>query len=248
MLKLTQIHLSKSILTFFLIFSSLFVASAQEPLQEGYYISLAGDTTFGFIAERGKASNSERIRFFSSKDAEPQNFVPHEINGYGLTGGDRYESYVIPVNKSSLKDAKLTEDPNPEIKMDSIFLNVYVEGFMSLYFFQDDDDNKHFYVKKATGDSMIHLINYRYKEKRYQGTRILTNIKSKKRYINQLAIYMSDCEEIRKDYLAQKYNRLGWKEKEIQDIVLRSVSYTHLRAHETVLDLVCRLLLEKKKH
>ena len=28
----------------------------------------------------------------------------------------------------------------------------------------------------------------------------------------------------------------------------KSVSYTHLRAHETVLDLVCRLLLEKKKH
>ena len=26
-----------------------------------------------------------------------------------------------------------------------------------------------------------------------------------------------------------------------------SVSYTHLRAHETVLDIVCRLLLEKKK-
>ena len=25
------------------------------------------------------------------------------------------------------------------------------------------------------------------------------------------------------------------------------VSYTHLRAHETVLDLVCRLLIEKKK-
>ena len=28
----------------------------------------------------------------------------------------------------------------------------------------------------------------------------------------------------------------------------RAVSYTHLRAHETVLDLVCRLLLEKKKN
>ena len=26
------------------------------------------------------------------------------------------------------------------------------------------------------------------------------------------------------------------------------VSYTHLRAHETVLDLVCRLLLAKKKY
>ena len=27
----------------------------------------------------------------------------------------------------------------------------------------------------------------------------------------------------------------------------KTVSYTHLRAHETVLDIVCRLLLEKKK-
>ena len=35
----------------------------------------------------------------------------------------------------------------------------------------------------------------------------------------------------------------GWCDK---DEIL-PVSYTHLRAHETVLDLVCRLLLEKKK-
>ena len=28
---------------------------------------------------------------------------------------------------------------------------------------------------------------------------------------------------------------------------IKAVSYTHLRAHETVLDLVCRLLLENKK-
>src|SRR5665811_2477658 len=30
-------------------------------------------------------------------------------------------------------------------------------------------------------------------------------------------------------------------------MIIKAVSYTHLRAHETVLDLVCRLLLEKKK-
>ena len=33
---------------------------------------------------------------------------------------------------------------------------------------------------------------------------------------------------------------------EIQGRITGAVSYTHLRAHETVLDLVCRLLLEKK--
>ena len=39
-------------------------------------------------------------------------------------------------------------------------------------------------------------------------------------------------------------NRLGDAYK-VNDHL--AVSYTHLRAHETVLDLVCRLLLEKKK-
>ena len=31
------------------------------------------------------------------------------------------------------------------------------------------------------------------------------------------------------------------------EVVVMPVSYTHLRAHETVLDLACRLLLDKKK-
>src|SRR5664280_3211953 len=31
----------------------------------------------------------------------------------------------------------------------------------------------------------------------------------------------------------------------LESFTLMTVSYTHLRAHETVLDLVCRLLLEK---
>ena len=35
---------------------------------------------------------------------------------------------------------------------------------------------------------------------------------------------------------------------EVEDLrPVAPVSYTHPRAHETVLDLVCRLLLEKKK-
>ena len=35
--------------------------------------------------------------------------------------------------------------------------------------------------------------------------------------------------------------------KKKEYIRINTVSYTHLRAHETVLDLVCRLLLEKKQ-
>ena len=48
------------------------------------------------------------------------------------------------------------------------------------------------------------------------------------------------------DHLAWSHIKLG--QYEHADRALTPVSYTHLRAHETVLDLVCRLLLEKKKN
>ena len=38
----------------------------------------------------------------------------------------------------------------------------------------------------------------------------------------------------------------GMTDDSFEKPIIGAVSYTHLRAHETVLDLVCRLLLEKK--
>ena len=63
-------------------------------------------------------------------------------------------------------------------------------------------------------------------------------------YLNSLAdsiksISSNDEEILRNGYEAIK--QIKWNGQE-------AVSYTHLRAHETVLDLVCRLLLEKKKN
>src|SRR5664280_619240 len=44
-----------------------------------------------------------------------------------------------------------------------------------------------------------------------------------------------------------KMNEQGLNEEtDVDQVKISTVSYTHLRAHETVLDLVCRLLLEKK--
>ena len=50
------------------------------------------------------------------------------------------------------------------------------------------------------------------------------------------------------DYESEDYAfAIGKEENEAKELINKAVSYTHLRAHETVLDLVCRLLLEKKK-
>ena len=48
--------------------------------------------------------------------------------------------------------------------------------------------------------------------------------------------------------IAFAFFKYGKKDATGQQVSWDAVSYTHLRAHETVLDLVCRLLLEKKKN
>ena len=56
-------------------------------------------------------------------------------------------------------------------------------------------------------------------------------------------------EEGRKQILADldlRVKELKRQGKDLEAHRISPVSYTHLRAHETVLDLVCRLLLEKK--
>ena len=80
----------------------------------------------------------------------------------------------------------------------------------------------------------------------------MTNYESAKRVSNDLGmdillVFSADwckyCKMLKKDLSASV------SEDELKDLIICTiaVSYTHLRAHETVLDLVCRLLLEKKK-
>ena len=62
-------------------------------------------------------------------------------------------------------------------------------------------------------------------------------------------------EEDKPDFFGSSYSTVrGYSDRIMHffensalNLRIRTVSYTHLRAHETVLDLVCRLLLEKKK-
>ena len=60
---------------------------------------------------------------------------------------------------------------------------------------------------------------------------------------------LNQVAEIMNRYKKLEVNVVGHTDTQgSESMNMKSVSYTHLRAYETVLDLVCRLLLEKKKH
>ena len=66
-----------------------------------------------------------------------------------------------------------------------------------------------------------------------------------------LAVSLTACspKQVAQDMVVHLVHKLGLVEESDEDDTdtTTTVSYTHLRAHETRHDLVCRLLLEKKK-
>lgn len=196
------------------------VVFAQEPLQPGYLISVEGDSIFGLLDLRGKASNAQMIRFRASIEAPEKTFYPKDILGFGTSGGDFFESHLVQVNQSSNKVADLTDAPEPTIGEERYFLQTYVKGLLTMYAFQDDNDNLHIFLQK--GDSSPEpLINYKYLKQEREGAKTVNKIKSKRKYLTQLAGFMSDCEEIHSEFLFQKHNDLAWKETDIQALVIR---------------------------
>ena len=64
-------------------------------------------------------------------------------------------------------------------------------------------------------------------------------------YKRQGIAYSTSAEMAREIGPFKTYNK---NKKDMLRVIGNPVSYTHLRAHETPEHLVCRLLLEKKKH
>lgn len=193
---------------------------AQEPLQPGYIISVAGDSIPGFLDLRGKPSNAQKIRFRNSIKGVEKTYFPQDLLGYGRTGGIFFESHEVSINRSSFKVPNLTNVPDPVIEEGHLFLQAYVKGLLSMYAFRDDGDNLHVYLQK--GDQPPEpLINYRYLKKVSEGSSVVNRLKEKKKYLSQLASLMRDCEELRKEFLLQKHKDLPWREADIQALVIR---------------------------
>lgn len=193
---------------------------AQDPLQPGYIIPLEGDAITGFVDLRGQASNAQMIRFRTALDSKEQVFYPEDIREYGADSGYFFESFLVSFNASPYRTDLLTDHPDPEIQQKYLFLQRYVAGELSMFVCKDEQDKLHIYLQKGQNSPEV-LINYRYLQKVREGSRVVTRIREKKKYLNQLANIMSDCEEIRKEFLFQKYARLAWNEEAIQALVIR---------------------------
>lgn len=93
----------------------------QSDFQEGYYITLQGDTIHGLIDNRGEIRNSKLCIYQRDESSDEIKFAPDEIKSYRFKDSKYYISKRINTSRGE----------------EQVFVEFLVNGITDLYFFRD---------------------------------------------------------------------------------------------------------------
>lgn len=176
------------IFTILIIFQCVSEAKAENGYIPGYVITIKGDTITGLLDYREKNISVNKISFKKSDNAQVIKYTPTQIKGYGIDGGERFESHRVKMVKDNLHGMELSDSPKMEFMSDDVFLNVITYGRIDLFRYKDNI-RSHFFVRKEKGE-LMELLYHRYRKNLENGR--LEHV-SVDKYIGQLRLLMSDC-------------------------------------------------------
>ncbi|SHI59629.1 Outer membrane protein beta-barrel domain-containing protein [Hymenobacter daecheongensis DSM 21074] len=107
-------------------------ARAQSDFRPGYALTLTGDTLRGQVDYRGNTRNTRVCQFRSTASAATTEYTPDQLRGYGVSGGQQYLSTELP-GKVPTK----------------VFMQIIVQGGLSIFRYTDTDDKEFFYARKG---------------------------------------------------------------------------------------------------
>lgn len=107
-------------------------ATAQSRLHPGYIVRTGGDTTRGFLYDRGPQANARECRFTADKKTTITTFTPQELRAYGFAEGKRYDTKIAVIGSDSVARPA--------------FFECLVRGDAGLYLTQDAGKSDHYYL------------------------------------------------------------------------------------------------------
>ncbi|MBK7173807.1 MAG: hypothetical protein IPH84_11360 [Bacteroidales bacterium] len=216
-------------------FALIAVSQVDNPAK-GYLVTMKGDTIWGRISDLYGINRSTEINFIPTDGNSPRIldtkdifcFYDHE-NGY-------YFSSIVPVDYSPVELSSLRQVPEPDLRVERVFLKLMSGGRMNLYSYLRGGGRQLFFVSK-TNDTIIPLIDYtyfydgyEYDERNSNKVDSLKNVSNNHnqdyvpggvpssihlaKYKGQLSYLMSDWPEIQREI-----GRLAYKQKEIVQLV-----------------------------
>jgi hypothetical protein len=169
------------ILIFFIILT--LEAHPQGGFIKGYIIANNGDTANGEILFRNSKKASTECTFRKRQNDSTFKFSPGEISGYILIGKRAF------VSKAIIKDSKSIP----------VFLELFVKGKASLYYYCDQDGD-HYFIENE-GREIVEITESPKTIQTYSGTyEVPPDYKKKLEYV------FSDCEEIKPKIASSRLN------------------------------------------
>lgn len=170
----------------------------------GYVVTLDGDTIKGFIESHNWVINPSKILFKERATSSLTSFTPMTCKGFGIAG-NVYESATVQLEVSPHNISDLKPDRELHLENRSAFLETIVKGTKALYSLKNGENSEQYYIKNNDGFEL--LIYKRYiKEKDGQ-----SSIASNTRYVNQLALYLQDYNDVQARLINTSYTKSSLK-------------------------------------
>jgi hypothetical protein len=143
--------------TAFLVLLTFFnLSHAQKNFVEGYVVTLSHDTIKGYIDYREWRKNPKSISFRDSSGSIII-YYPGSITGFFRTSEEIYLSRTVSMDLTPFLLSDLIMNPGTILVKDTnVFLQVLVYGDVSLFYFIDRNEKRHFYMGKSR-DSVFEL-------------------------------------------------------------------------------------------
>lgn len=192
------------LLIFLLVSQQVF---SQKNYVQGYIIKNNSDTVSGFIDYKNWGKNPDKINFKRTINGFLESVYPSDILEFGVQN-EVYVSGIIETEVTSIVQIdQFSTESKMEKKIDTAFLQVLVRGEKSLFLYNNSDGRKNYYIEKPEGFELLfykkHIVKKYHEITQEYGERAITE---NNRYLGQLSIYLSDCEQISNTLANTSYN------------------------------------------
>ena len=163
-----------------------FLSFAQSNFQPGYMVNSKGDTIKGYIDYKERNMNPSSFKFKAekegpAKDGEIKTYDLTNSLGFGITGREAYQRFVVDISMSKESLGHLSYGLDTSFITDTVFLKVLQDGKNMVLYAYNDQVKRRFFILEKTKRSPEELKrNIYYKS----GSETTANYDNK--YIKQL--------------------------------------------------------------
>jgi len=150
----------KKQLLFFLTAILTISSYSQIIFEKGYYINNSDQKVDCLIKNIDWKNNPTEFEYKLTLNSDKKKATIKTVKEFGIYNISKYLRNKVKIDRSSKELNKLSDDKNPILKEEELFLKVLIEGKASLYSFEYGNLNRYFYRKDSSKIEQLIFKNY----------------------------------------------------------------------------------------